>query len=104
MTTSWPRDTIRDRFWLWGHEAGSHDCEWNLPTTSRMTPVEAACYLGIPNLLMIRYNGKPAMPYDQLTIPMRVLRRVGSGITGARGKSSARSATMFSLWRNALRT
>ncbi len=79
---------IRDRFWLWGHTAGSHDSEWNLPGPSTISPVEAAGYLGIPNLLMIRYNGLPLMPYDQLTIPMRTLTRIGWGITGARGETS----------------
>ncbi|HYI16999.1 MAG TPA: hypothetical protein VEX37_16495, partial [Thermomicrobiales bacterium] len=81
-------ETVRDRFWLWGHTAGSHDEEWNLPGPSLITPVEAANYLGIPNLLMIRYNGRPQMPYDQLTIPMRTLSRIGWGITGARGETS----------------
>jgi hypothetical protein len=88
MEQSEPGGTIRERLWLWGHEAGSHNTEWNLPQTSRITPVEAAHYLGIPNLLMIRYNGQPAMPYDQLTIPMRTLCRVGWSITGARGETS----------------
>lgn len=81
-------NTIRDRCWLWGHEAGSHNREWNLPSASRITPVEAAGYLGVPNLLMIRYDGKPEMPFNQHTIPMRVLRRIGWGITGARGETS----------------
>ena len=44
---------VRDRLWLWGHEAGAHDAEWNLPRPSRITPLGAACYLGIPNLLMV---------------------------------------------------
>jgi hypothetical protein len=81
--------SIRDRFWLWGHAAGSHNSEWNLPGPSTITPVEAAAYLEIPNLLMIRYNGLPKMPYDQLTIPMRPLTRIGWGITGARGETSS---------------
>lgn len=88
MCTTGSPETIRDRFWLWGHEAGSYNTEWNLPRPSRITPVEAACYLGIPNLLMIRYNGKPEMPYDQLAVPMRTLIQVGWGITGARGETS----------------
>ena len=89
MLTSGDRSRIRDRLWLWGHAAGSHDDEWNLPRTSTITPVEACFYLDIPNLLMIRYNGRPEMPYDQLTIPMRALNRVGWGITGARGETSS---------------
>ncbi len=82
-------ETVRDRLWLWGHTAGSHDEEWNLPGPSLISPVEAAWYLGIPNMMMIRYNGQPRMPYDQLTIPMRTLTRIGWGITGARGETSA---------------
>ena len=60
------KERIRDRFWIWCHEAGSHNAGWGLPGISRMTPVEGAAYLGVPNLLMIRYEGKPAPPYDQL--------------------------------------
>src|SRR4051812_16357391 len=85
---------VRDRFWLWGHEAGSHNpgtgpIEWNIPGPSRITPIEAAFYLNIPNLLMIHYNGKPAMPYDQLALAMRPLQRIGWGITGAMGEVSS---------------
>lgn len=80
---------IRDRLWLWGHEAGSQNWEWNLPRESRITPVEAAVYLGIPNLMMVKYNGLPVMPYDQVALPMRGLRRVAWSLTGARGESSA---------------
>lgn len=84
--------SVRDRLWLWGHEAGSHDPgtveEWNLPGSSRITPVEAAFHLNLPNLLMVRYGGQPTMPYDQMTIPMRRLQRVIWSITGAMGEKS----------------
>jgi hypothetical protein len=87
------RMKIRDRFWLWGHDAGSHNpashsIEWNLPASSRITAIEAAAYLGIPNLMMVRYNGKPTMPYDQLAIATRSLERVMWSITGAMGEKS----------------
>jgi hypothetical protein len=86
-------ETVRDRFWLWGHAAGSHNPgshheEWNLPGPSRITAVEAACYLNVPNLLMVRYNGRPKPPYDQLAIAMRPLARVMWSITGAMGETS----------------
>jgi hypothetical protein len=86
-------ERVRDRFWLWGHDAGAHNPgtgpeEWNLPGTSRITASEAAAYLAIPNLMMVRYNGTPAMPYDQLAIPMRALDRVVWSITGAMGEKS----------------
>lgn len=51
--------TVRDRFWIWGHEAGSHDNVYQLPRHSRMTPAEGAYYLGVPNLLMVCFGGKP---------------------------------------------
>lgn len=83
------RSSVIDRLWLWGHEAGSQNWEWNLPRASRITPVEAAFYLGIPNLMMVKYNGLPAMPFDQVALPMRALKRVAWSLTGARGESSA---------------
>jgi hypothetical protein len=95
--------TIRDRIWLWGHAAGSHNADWNLPAPSTIGPVEAATWLGIPNLLMIRYDGQPAMPYDELADSMSGLRRVGWGITGARGETST-SASTFSTWRHERQT
>lgn len=85
--------TVRDHLWLWGHESGAHNpgtgpVAWGIPGPSRITPLEAACYLGIRNLLMVRYNGTPTMPYDQLMIPLRALDRVVWSITGAMGEKS----------------
>src|SRR5215472_8227877 len=51
--------TVRDQLWLWGHDAGAHNEGWGLPRPSRITPAEAACYLGLPNLIMVRYRGRP---------------------------------------------
>lgn len=53
-----------------------------------MTAVEAAVYLDLPNLMMVRYNGKPEMPYDQLAIATRSLQRVMWSVTGAMGEKS----------------
>ena len=74
--------TVRDRFWIWGHLAGSHNAGWNLPASSRMTPVEGAYYLGVPNLLMIVYQGKPEPPFDQEALAMRPLKQVLWSIVG----------------------
>ena len=73
--------TVRDRFWIWGHEAGSHDHGGGLRWTSRMTPAEGAYYLGVPNLIMVRYRDRsgtplPLPPYDQYALALRPLRRV----------------------------
>ena len=55
------------RLWLWGHEADSHtkSTRWGIDATSRMTPAEAAHYMNIRNVIMVRFDGLPAPPYDQ---------------------------------------
>ena len=45
--------TLGDRLWIWTHAEGSYKLKYGLPRTSRMTPVEGAVYLGVPNLLFI---------------------------------------------------
>lgn len=81
------RPTVRDRLWLWGHDAGSHNDDWGLPGPSRITPVEASLYLGVPNLIMVRYRGRPPLPLDQYAIPLRALRRVVWSAVGAHGQT-----------------
>ncbi len=81
-------DTIRDRLWLWGHEAGSHNNAYGLTENSRMTPLEGACYLGVPNLIMIRYDDEPTMPFDRYALPFRALKRVYWSTVGGGGRSS----------------
>ena len=56
---------LRDAFWVWGHEAGSHNGEWLGGRGSRMTPAEGALYLGVPNVLMVAFAGKPEPPFEQ---------------------------------------
>ena len=60
-----PTDTVRDRLWIWGHLEGSYDNSFGLPQNSRMTPLQGAEYLGIPNIIMVRYGGKPSPPFDE---------------------------------------
>jgi len=47
---------VRDRCWLWGHEAGSHNDGWGLPRPSSISAGEAAAWLGVPNVIMVRYG------------------------------------------------
>ncbi len=74
--------TARDRFWLWGHVAASHNTGWGLPKNSRITPAEAAYYLGIPNVVMVAYQGKPEPPFDQEALALSPLDRVTWSIIG----------------------
>jgi hypothetical protein len=79
-------ELVRDRFWIWGHEAGSHGmAEWGVPEPSRITPVEGAHYMGIPNIILVRYNNKPAPPYQQYALPFKSLKKVVWSIVGAGG-------------------
>jgi len=77
--------SIRDRFWLWGHPAGSHNEGWDLPAESKIGPVTAARYMGIPNVIMVRYGREAAPPAAGDAEPFRELDRVVWSVVGAGG-------------------
>jgi len=90
--------TVRDRFWMWGHEAGSHNtvkdksqwpycCDYGIPKNSRMTPAEGAFYMGIPNVLLIRYGKRPEAPFHQFALSLSPFKRVVWSITGDGGRT-----------------
>ena len=81
--------TVRDKLWLWGHPAGSHDTLYALPRPSTMTPREAARSMGIPGLVMVQFDGKPEPPFDDLAEDLRDCERVVWSIVGAGGKTDA---------------
>jgi hypothetical protein len=78
---------LRNKFWLWAHEAGSYTGEHGLLGVSRITPAEAADYLGVPNLIMVRYAGKPQPPFDRYAASLRSLNQVVWSIVGAHGET-----------------
>jgi hypothetical protein len=85
-------DLVRDRFWIWGHEAGSHTSGkakemWRIPGTSRMTPMEAACYMGIPNCAMVVFNNLPEPPFLQHTLALSSLKQVVWSLMGDAGST-----------------
>src|SRR5262249_3752064 len=79
------QSTVGDRLWLWGHDVGAHNDSWGLPKPSRIPPTDAAIYMGISNLIMVRYQVRPAPPFDQYAVPMLALKRVVWSVVGARG-------------------
>ena len=93
--------TLRDRFWLWGHAAGAHDTDWlheahgtfdwGLPTIprSRITPVEAASYMDVPNVIMVCADGRPMAPFGQYAVPFKALDKTVWSIVGAGGHTAA---------------
>lgn len=78
---------VRDKLWVWSLVAGMYnDAAWS-PGKSRITPAEAAFYLGTPNVCMVTYKTdcvlKPAPPYDQYAIALLPLKQVVWAIGGA---------------------
>jgi len=57
------KETVRDRLWLWSHLAGSYNGQYRLKGNSKLAPEDAAAMMGLKNICMIRYGGKP-IPSD----------------------------------------
>jgi hypothetical protein len=79
---------VRDCMWVWAHDAGVYNGQWGLPGNSRITPVEGADYLGVPNVIFIRYEGRPKPPFSAYAQPFKSLKRVMWSVTGAGGATS----------------
>ncbi len=75
-------ETVRDKLWIWGHEEGSLNGQYNLPGVSRMTPAEGAYYLGVPNLIMVCYGNRPEPPFDTRMRALSPLKRVVWSVLG----------------------
>lgn len=91
----------RDRFWLWGHEAGGHNGGWGLTGNSRISPVEAACYLKIPNVIMVRIKPEPLPPDPQYLVPFRTLQRIVWSVIDAGG--THKNGAIDRVWETAHR-
>lgn len=74
---------MKDKLWIWGHEAGSHDNQFGITGPSRMTPAEGAYYLGVPNIVMVRYGNKPSPPFEKYALALSPLKRVVWSIVSA---------------------
>jgi hypothetical protein len=76
-----PPAALRDRLWLWSHVAGAYSGQYGLEGPSRITPAEAAHFMGIPNIFMIGYNGQPDPDsLEQFAIPFQSLGKVAWAI------------------------
>jgi len=85
---------VRDKFWLWGHETGSHNDGWSLPKSSRMTPAESSFYLDVPNIIIVRYDDKPEPPFEQYALALSPLKRVVWSIVGAGGQTQSQEVEL----------
>ncbi|MCL2741813.1 MAG: hypothetical protein FWE70_06860 [Oscillospiraceae bacterium] len=80
-------DRLRDRFWLWGHQAKSHDKNGD-NTKSRMTATEGALYLGMSRVFMVCFNDQPKPPFDREAKALDSMSEVVYSVVGD-GSSSA---------------
>jgi hypothetical protein len=80
--------TLRDRIWLWCHPAGSHTRtpeQHGIPGESIITPAEAATYLGIPNVLFVRYELDPHPPFASHAASLASMKQVVWSVEGGGG-------------------
>jgi hypothetical protein len=50
-----------------------------------MTPAEGALYLGVPNIILVRYDDRPQPPFEQYALAFRPLKQVVWSIVGGGG-------------------
>ncbi|MBW3541072.1 MAG: exo-alpha-sialidase [Planctomycetes bacterium] len=83
-------ETARDRLWIWGHAAGVYNDSFLVPLgrKSSIEPVDAARRLGLENMIFVRYEGRPAPPFDDYYRPFEKLDRVYWSLVGASGATS----------------
>lgn len=75
--------SVRDRLWLWCHEAGSHNGLFGLTQDSQIEPVDATRSMGLENALVIRY-GETFDP-EKEAAALTGMRQVVWSIVGAGG-------------------
>jgi hypothetical protein len=59
-----------------------------------MTPAEGAFYLGAPNIILVRYDNKPAPPFEQYALALSPLKRVVWSIVGAGGQTQSQEVAL----------
>ena len=89
-TSSKSPETVLDRLWIWGHPAGVYNGSYLRPMklVSTIEPVAAAQWMGLKNMIFVRYDGKPAAPFDDYYAPFRQLDRVLWSLVAAGGGTS----------------
>lgn len=89
-TSSKSSETVSDRLWIWGHPAGVYNGSYLQPMklVSTVEPVAAAHRMGLANMIFVRYDGKPAAPFDDYYVPFQKLDRVLWSLVAAGGGTS----------------
>ena len=90
--------TLRDRLWMWGHDAGSTNGLYNIPSGGKILPARAIDYMGIPNVCMIRWRSMPEPPFDEYVKQFAKTKRLAwSIIDGARESYQEKKRMAFEL-------
>ncbi len=90
--------TLRDRLWMWGHDAGSTTGMYNIPAGGKILPAEAIAYMGIPNVCMIRWRSMPEPPFDEYVKQFANTKRLTwSIVDGAREPYEEKKRMAFDL-------
>ncbi|MDR2916864.1 MAG: hypothetical protein LBV74_18880 [Tannerella sp.] len=74
---------LRDRLWMWGHEGSTISGLHNVPAGSKIGQAAAIDYMGIPNIHVVRYLGKPEYPFDEFIKQFSNTKRVSWSILEA---------------------
>ena len=86
---------IRDRFWLWGQNAGSHHFHpdpskahgnvYDLPGKNSMESAEGGEFFGIPNCCRVVMSSGPVPPFDEESEKLKGFRQLVWSAVGAGG-------------------
>ncbi len=80
---------ILDKLWLWTHVAGGVNNQYGFKEGSKISPAEAASYMGVSNILFVRLNNKPEVPeYSKYAASFKKLNRVVWSIIGDSASSN----------------
>gem|GEM_PF-129398 len=83
--------TLRDRLWMWGHDAGSLKQEYGIGNKGTdIEPAAALKYMGIPNVCMVLFTGTPLPPFDDFVKQFAQTKRLTWGfVHGAKNFTTA---------------
>lgn len=75
-------ETLKDKLWVWGHLAGSHNAGYKNIRGSFMSSAEGVAYMGARNVFMVAYQGKPQPPFDKYSKELSGLKQIKYSIVG----------------------
>lgn len=86
-------EIVRDKLWLWGHAAGSHNGVFGFPSGpdgSSISIADACSYMNIKNCIVVEYNGIPESGTEAtFADSLSDCEKVGWSAVGANGPLSS---------------